>query len=128
MGIASQRREYCTDEAVEVARIDLPSARAIVRKYGWWLRDPSGSGEILTPPLAAILLYGLILGSHIAFVLVGAIAGVVTWLASDEINMAAFWPVYLRVWGASAVAGAIAFLPLAWTLFVAYRRRIRLIS
>ena len=128
LGIASRRRAYGTDEAVEVARIDLPNARAIVRKYGWWLRVASSSGEILTPPVASILSYGLILGSHIAFVVVGAIAGVVTWLASDEINMAAFWPVYLRVWGASAVAGAIAFLPLAWTMFVEYRRRVRLIS
>ena len=126
--IVCQRRVYGTDEAVEVARIDLHSARAIVRKYGPWLRESSGSGEFLTPPMAAILSYGLILGSHIAFVLVGAIGGVVTWLASDEINMAAFWPVYLRGWGASAVAGAIAFLPLAWTLFAANRRRVRLIS
>lgn len=128
LGIASQRRAYGTDEAVEVARSDLHSARVIVRRYGWWLRESRGSGEILTPSLAAILSYGLILGSHIAFVLVGAIGGVVTWLASDEINMAAFWPVYLRVWGASALAGAIAFLPLAWTLFAANRRRVRLIS
>jgi hypothetical protein len=120
LGIASHRRVYGADEAVEVALVDHACARAIVKKYDWWLRGTYDRGRLLAMRSSSILWYLLILGPHVAFVLIGAIGLAVTWLASDEINTAAFWPIYLRVWGASAVAGAIAFLPLAWTLFVAH--------
>ena len=114
-GLACRVRICGPNTAVDVPSAHRKQALLIIRSSQAWQRNRNGKGPMALR-VADLVFVLTIMGPQIAFILVAAVGLIVTWLVGDEVNVAAFWPFFARVWGASTIAGAVVFLPVIGVL------------